>query len=61
MEELKHALEGVPEEMINVTLPAPFMRDFYRDEAERVYWVDDEINASLLNLVKMIIRCNSSG
>ena len=58
MEELKNVLDGVPEAIMDVTLPAPFLRDYYRDEAERVYWVDDEINASLLDLVKMIMRCN---
>lgn len=58
MEESKNALRGVSEEVIDMTLPPPYLRDYYRDEAERVYWVDDEINASLLNLVKMIMRCN---
>lgn len=58
MEEIKNSFDGVPEEVMDVTLPPPFLRDFYRDEAERVFWVDDEINASLLNLVKMIMRCN---
>lgn len=58
MEENKNALDGVPAEIVDATLPLPFLRDYYRDEAERVYWVDDEINASLLNLVKMIMRCN---
>ena len=58
MEELKNALNGVPAEVKDVTLPVPFLRDFYRDEAERVYWVDEEIDSSLLDLVKMIMRCN---
>ena len=58
MEEKKNVLNGVPEDVMDVTLPPPFLRDYYRDEAERVYWVDDEINASLLDLVRMIIRCN---
>ena len=58
MEENKNVLDGVPEEVTDVTLPSPFLRDFYRDEAERIYWVDDEINASLLDLVKIIMRCN---
>lgn len=39
-------------------LPNPALRNYYRDEKERVYWVDDEINANLLSLVKMIMRCN---
>lgn len=58
MDEIKNAFTDVPEEVMDVTLPPPFLRDYYRDEAERVYWVDDEINDNLLNLVKMIIRCN---
>ena len=58
MEEIKKALDGVPEEVMDANLPLPSLRDFYRDEAERVYWVDDEIGASLLDLVKMVIRCN---
>ena len=58
MEELKNVLNGVPESIMDVTLPAPFLRDFYRDEAERVYWVDEEIDSSLLDLVKLIMRCN---
>ena len=58
MEEKKNVLNGVPEDVMDLTLPPPFLRDYYRDEAERVYWVDDEINASLLDLVRMIIRCN---
>lgn len=58
MDELKNILDGVPEEVVDMTLPSPFLRDYYRDEAERVYWVDGEINDDLLELVKMIIRCN---
>lgn len=58
MEEIKNVLNGVPSEVVDMTLPAPFLRDYYRDEAERVYWVDQEIDSSLLDLVKMIMRCN---
>lgn len=58
MDELNELLVGIPEEVVDVTLPPPFLRDYYRDEAERVYWVNEEIDASLLNLVKMIMRCN---
>lgn len=58
MEENKNILNGVPEEVVDRTLPAPYLRDYYRDEADRIFWVDDEINDNLLDLVKMIIRCN---
>ena len=58
MEEIKNIVAGVPEDVVNLQLPIPSIRDQYRDEAERVYWVDAEIDASLLDLVKMIMRCN---
>jgi ATP-dependent Clp protease protease subunit len=58
MEEIKNAFNDVPEEVMDVTLPPPFLRDYYRDEAERVFWVKDEINDSLLDLTRMIMRCN---
>lgn len=58
MEENKNILDGVPEEAVDMTLPAPYLRDYYRDEADRIFWVDGEINDNLLDLVKMIIRCN---
>ena len=48
----------VPENIANMQLPDPTLRDYYQDEVDRVYWVDSEIDASLLNLVKMIIKCN---
>jgi ATP-dependent Clp protease protease subunit len=58
MDEIKVALNGVPDELVDSTLPQPYLRDYYRDEADRIFWVDTEINDSLLDLVKMIMRCN---
>lgn len=58
MDENKNILDGVPEKVVDMTLPPPFLRDYYRDEADRIFWVDDEIGDNLLDLVKMIIRCN---
>lgn len=55
---LDSVLLGVPESAANMQLPDPNLRDFYRDEQERIFWVDSSIDASLLDLVKMIIRCN---
>ena len=48
----------IPNNAANLQLPDPMLRDYYRDEEQRVYWVDDQIDASLLDLVKMIMRCN---
>lgn len=56
---LENILVGVEEGIANLHLPDPQLRDYYRDEQERVFWVDDQIDASLLDLVKMIIRCNN--
>ena len=51
-------LEGVTEEVANLQLPDPDLRDYYRDETQRIYWLDGEINEGTLDLVKFIMRCN---
>ena len=58
MNELENVLLSIPESVANMQLPDPDLRDFYLDEQDRVFWVTTEINDSLLNLVKMIIKCN---
>lgn len=58
MDELNNLLIGIPEYTANLQLPDPDLRDHYRDEQERIFWVDTEITDSLLDLVEMIIRCN---
>ena len=58
MEELDNVLLGIPSSIANLQLPDPSLRDFYKDEHDRIYWVNNEIDASLLNLVTMIIKCN---
>ena len=58
MNELENVLLSIPESVANLQLPDPYLRQHYLDEENRIYWVDDEINDRLLELVKMIIRCN---
>ena len=58
MTELDGVLVGVPESTANLQLPDPQLRDYYRDEENRIFWLDSEIDDSTLDLVKMIIRCN---
>ena len=59
MDELMNSvLLGVPESVANLQLPDPTLRDFYKDEAERIYWMDSGICDCSLDLVKMIIACN---
>ena len=58
MTELDGILVGIPESTANLQLPDPQLRDYYRDEENRIFWLDSEIDDSALDLVKMIIRCN---
>jgi ATP-dependent Clp protease protease subunit len=58
MNEIENVLLSIPESVANLQLPDPDLRDFYVDEQNRVFWVISEINDSLLDLVKMIMKCN---
>lgn len=51
-------LSGVPQSVANMQLPDPDLRDFYRDEQDRVFWIDSNIDDNTLDLVKLIMRCN---
>lgn len=60
MEEIKldELLECIPPSVANLQLPDPNLRAHYRDEKERIYRVDGDIDDKLLELVKLIIECN---
>ena len=58
MDELANVLLGIPEYVANLQLPDPMLRNHYLDEQDRVFWVNSQIDDSLLDLVKMIIKCN---
>lgn len=58
MSELENVLLSIPTSVANLQLPDPDLRNFYQDEQDRVFWVTGEINDGLLDLVKMIIKCN---
>lgn len=58
MNELENVLMSIPSSVANLQLPDPELRDYYLDEQDRVFWVTGEINDGLLNLVRMIIKCN---
>ena len=59
MDELNNLLIGIPEYTANLDLPDPTLRDYYRDETNRIYYVDKAIDDSTLDLIKFIIRCNT--
>jgi ATP-dependent Clp protease protease subunit len=58
MSELNNVLLQIPESIANLQLPDPDLGDHYLDEQDRIFWVTGEINDGLLDLVRMIIRCN---
>lgn len=58
MSELNGILLGIPKDTANLQLPDPILRDYYRDEEDRIFWLDDEICDTALDLVKMIVRYN---
>ena len=58
MPELNGILLGVPESTANLQLPDPQLRDYYRDEEERIFWLNDNVEICAEDLIKMILRCN---
>lgn len=54
----ENVLIGIPEQVANMQLPDPDLRDYYRDEEDRIFWLDGDVNETTLDFVKMIIRCN---
>ena len=57
MEEITTTLP-VPELSLDSTLPPPFIRNYYRDEEERVYRLDHDLSDDDLDLLDLILRCN---
>lgn len=55
---MENLVVAIPQNAANLQLPDPTLLDYYRDEEQRIFWVDGEIDESLLDLVKMIMRCN---
>lgn len=51
-------LVGVSEDIANMQLPNPDLRDYYRDEEDRIFWLDQEVQNCATDLIKMILRCN---
>ena len=58
MNELENVLLSIPEDVANLQLPDPGLRDYYLDEQNRIYWLDAQIDDSTLGLAKYIMRCN---
>lgn len=48
----------LPSTVENLQLPAPELVNFYSDLEHRCFWIDDEVNISLLEVIKYIIKWN---
>lgn len=55
---LNGVLIGVPESIANMQLPDPNLRDYYKDEQERIFWLNDNVENCAEDLIKMILCCN---
>ena len=55
---LNGILVGVPESVANMQLPDPTLRDYYLDEQDRVFWLNEQVEHCAEDLIKMILRCN---
>jgi ATP-dependent protease ClpP protease subunit len=51
-------LIGVSEGVANLQLPDPTLRNYYRDEEDRVFWLNDSVENCAEDLIYMILRCN---
>ena len=55
---LNGVLVGIPEDTANLQLPNPELRDYYRDEQDRVFWLNDNVENCAEDLIRMILHCN---
>lgn len=58
MNELNGILVGIPKETANMQLPDPDLRDFYRDEQDRIFWLNEAVEDCAEELIKLIMHCN---
>lgn len=61
MECTEGILTGVSEEVLDMSemsLPMPYLRDYYRDEEDRIFWLNDMVDNCAESLIRMIMQCN---
>ena len=51
-------LVAIPESVENLQLPNPDLLTYYKDENDRILWIEGEIGEGLFELSKMILRYN---
>lgn len=55
---LSSIVESIPEHAANLALPDPKLVEYYKNEHDRIYYLDKAIDDTALDLVKFIIKCN---
>lgn len=55
---LEEILDEIPDEVANLQLPDTYLRDYYRDEENRILWLRDKIDDSTLSIAKKIVYYN---
>ena len=56
--EIESVVVQMPEQLANMQLPAPELINFYSDLENRTFWIDDEVDINLMELVKYIVHWN---
>lgn len=60
MDELLNGiLVGMPGGIENLQLPNPELRDYYRDEENRIFWLNESVQNCAEDLIKTILRYNA--
>ena len=55
---LGNLLIGIDDGVANLQLPDPTLRNYYRDEQDRIFWLNDSVESCAQDLIEMILRCN---
>ena len=55
---LAGVLAGLPVGLANLQLPDNNLRDYYRDEADRIIWLDDKVDDYTTKIMDRILRYN---
>lgn len=58
MDEFAAPIIAIPQNLENLTLPAPDLLNFYTDLDERIIWMDDEISNATLEIARYIMQWN---
>ena len=58
MDNVNSMLVAIPESVENLQLPNPDLLTYYKDEKNRIFWIEGEINDGLFEFSKMILRYN---